>query len=294
MIITPDEAAGQKSTPFQHHYEPPLDPPPLYVDIAPVAGPSNPTGKPLPRIPPPRSPSLTCNNHLDIQRSEIPIKGAWIVDTSLLPTSNSYLDLTTSASQRETKPNLRLVSQKYGIDAKVSLQGNKRARLDVISKNGPVVFNVVHTDSTEFLLNVKVRNGDACIHLPESFYGPVHCTFPSNDAPRDSLFPLFSPSMESQLTVLSPYENVELKSTTVSFFLGDLTDGSAVPAGPEWSADEVHVQLGEKSQVRFFWSNEVPPPPDSSGTLLDDALAKLKSLPTRARSWVPWRGKHEY
>lgn len=126
------------------------DPPPLY----PVNGnPSTSQNKPLPRIPPP--PQITSSNHLDIVRSEAPIKGSWTIDTSQPQTirTNSEPRLDSSS---QPKPNLRLLTHHGGIDAVVKFKGRTRAIVEATCYDGPIALTVVRLNFVVFVANTDL------------------------------------------------------------------------------------------------------------------------------------------
>jgi hypothetical protein len=134
MIIIEEKSGSEKASgqggALSGSAETFLDPPPLYL----ASGASS-SNKPLPRIPPP--PQLTSSNHLDIVRSEVPIKGTWTIDTSQLQSAQP-----TSEDSSQVRPNLRLLTQSGGIDAVVKVKGGHRAIIDATCFSGPITLSI--------------------------------------------------------------------------------------------------------------------------------------------------------
>jgi len=261
-----------------------LDPPPLYL-AEDVPSSSN---KPLPRVPPP--PRLTGTSHLDIVRSETPIKGTWTIDTSHPHSARLNSDSEPEASLHQ-RPNLRLLTQSGGIDAVVQVKGGNRALIDVTCFAGPITLSVTSVEDTPFYIHTASFQGDVVIRLPPSFYGPIKCRFRKMDRSltlnNGSALPVFSPSMQLQLVALSSIEETTSAFEDCSFFLGDLAnDRSSQQNKLIWTADEVLVEIDCRDRVYFFWAGEVADMPPEERSVLESVLARLKPLQDALRK--PW------
>jgi len=266
-----------------------VDPPPLYLASG---DPSTSQNKPLPRIPPP--PQLTSSNHLDIVRSEVPIKGSWTIDTSLqlpqLTRSNSEPKLLDDPSN--SKPNLRLLTHQGGVDAVVRVRGGRRAIIEATSFDGPVALTIVEREETSFCARIVAFQGDVLIRLPHSFYGPIKCKSRKVDSNLSlntgHALPIFSPSMQMQLVALSSIQESNSSFEESSFFLGDLTDQSTSLHDEEsWTADEIIVELDCRDRAYFFWADESTDITTEENNLLETVLTRLRPLHDVLRkSWT--------
>ena len=139
-----------------------------------------------------------------------------------------------------------------------------------------------------------MKNGDAHIHLPHSFYGPVRCTWQydesSNAHNRLLRSPVFSSAIHRHLIALSTLEDDSRGTHDIaSFFLGDLSINENEEGQTEgsWSGDEVRVEMDDKGQAYFYWSEETIASAPSEQGLLDAMMGRLKPLQDALKPLIP-------
>jgi len=288
-----EKSSGQGSRSSEPHKQF-LDPPPLY--LAQDAASSSKQNKPLPRIPPP--PQLTGAIHLDIVRTEVPIKGTWTIDTSQAHLARSSSEPVPS-TPAHPRPNLRLLTQSGGIDAVIKVKGGNRAIVDATCFVGPITLAVTSDEETSFYVHIASFQGDVVVRLPLSFYGPIKCRFRRVESNQTlnhgSALPTFSPSMQLQLVALSSIEEPNSEFEECSFFLGDLADRRSSHQNESlWTADEILVEIDCRDRLYFFWAGESTDLPEEESSLLESVLTRLKPLQEVLRkSWTARTSRRE-
>ncbi|KAF9558565.1 hypothetical protein CPC08DRAFT_638884 [Agrocybe pediades] len=211
-------------------------------------------------------PNLKASNFLHVSQVNSLVKGSWIIDPTITipPSFLRPLDIG-SGETEETRKSLVLESQNGAVDGdiyimptseadrdKLRAEGRRKIYLYATSRNGNVsarFHDAVSSDNTARRLPLYVhcgtRNGNAVVHVPRSFEGPINVRLQNGNV-------RFSSGLEPSVTTLSSVNGVRRN------FLGDFSAASKAEnvEGEQWLGDELHVE-SRNGNVKICYDDEV-------------------------------------
>ncbi|KAG5719100.1 hypothetical protein E4T56_gene2102 [Termitomyces sp. T112] len=255
MIILPSEDGKRKRSTAAvapSVYESQDDPPPTYTALVPDA-PILRATSPDSLVPARQTATQTAmqpSNYISISRNNTSVRGAWLLDPSLLIPS-IFLPPLLPDETEETRRNLYIKSSNGSIDADITLApftvrdeaiSKKRSTICTRAINGPirVTLHAPHAPRLPFYLNVDASNGAVAIFLPRPFNGLLSIR-QSHGRTK------FSPEVSMHLTTFSDIERMH------RCFIGDY---SAIMEGQEWQGDEVVIDARNGS-VNVHYEGEI-------------------------------------
>jgi len=237
------------------------DPPPTYVTNDKYAEP--PRLSPLQRAT--EVISVKPSNFLYISRINAPLRGSWLIDTSLSIPSSLLPPLAVGETESIRK-NLSLTTTNGHLDADITIaplrpesqNEQRRAILFVKSTSGRVTIRV-HAEQTSrpaIHLTAVTSNATLNVHIPRSFRGPITIKMTNGRTH-------FSPFVQSQLTTLSEVNQMQRG------FIGDWSEvgpsGTSEPShSSEWLGDELVLETINNS-INIHYDDEVVEIAKSSG-----------------------------